>query len=77
MRLRFNQLQDSLSRGLAPLYLVCGDEPYQLGEAARMIREAARRQGFAEREVLDQDAASIGMPWPPPPMPCRSSHRAS
>lgn len=57
MRLRFNQLQDALSRGLAPLYLVCGDEPYQLGEAARLIREAARRQGFAEREVLDQDAA--------------------
>jgi DNA polymerase III subunit delta len=57
MRLRFNQLQDDLSRGLAPLYLVCGDEPYQLGEAARLIREAARSQGFAEREVLDQDAA--------------------
>jgi DNA polymerase III subunit delta len=57
MRLRFNQLQDSFSRGLAPLYLICGAEPYQLGEAARMIREAARRQGFAEREVLDQDGS--------------------
>lgn len=55
MRLRFNQLKDALSRGLAPLYLICGDEPYQLGEAARLIREAARKQGFAEREVLDQD----------------------
>jgi DNA polymerase III subunit delta len=57
MRLRFNQLQDSFSRGLAPLYLICGDEPYQLGEAARMVREAARREGFAEREVLDQDGS--------------------
>lgn len=55
MRLRFNQLHDSLARGLAPLYLICGDEPYQLGEAARLVREAARRQGFVEREVLDQD----------------------
>jgi DNA polymerase III delta subunit len=57
MRLRFNQLQDSFSRGLAPLYLICGDEPYQLGEAARLVREAARRQGFDEREVLDQDGS--------------------
>jgi DNA polymerase-3 subunit delta len=57
MRLRFNQLQDSFSRGLAPLYLICGDEPYQLGEAARLVREAARREGFDEREVLDQDGS--------------------
>lgn len=57
MRLRFNQLPDSLSRGLASLYLICGDEPYQLGEAARMVREAARKQGFTEREVLDQDGS--------------------
>ncbi|MBK1644206.1 DNA polymerase III subunit delta [Thiocapsa imhoffii] len=55
MRLRFNQLTDQLARGLAPLYLICGDEPYQLGEAARLVREAARRQGFSEREILDQD----------------------
>lgn len=57
MRLRFNQLQAQLPRGLAPLYLICGEEPYQLGEAARLIREHARTQGFEEREVLDADAA--------------------
>ncbi|NCA70882.1 MAG: DNA polymerase III subunit delta [Sphingobacteriia bacterium] len=60
MRLRFNQLQDALARALAPLYLICGDEPYQLGEAARLVREAARRAGFSEREVLDQDG---GFDW--------------
>lgn len=60
MRLRFNELQKALGRDLAPLYLICGDEPYQLGEAARLVREAARRQGFVEREVLDQDG---GFDW--------------
>ena len=60
MRLRFNQLPAQLDRGLAPLYLVCGDEPYQLGEAARLVRERARAQGFDERKVLDADA---GFDW--------------
>lgn len=60
MRLRFSQLQDALASGPAPLYLICGEEPYQLGEAAQMIREAARRHGFAEREVLHQDG---GFDW--------------
>lgn len=56
MPLRFNQLPAQLKRGLAPLYLICGDEPYQLGEAARLVRERARSEGFDEREVLDADA---------------------
>lgn len=60
MRLRFNQLPAQLDRGLAPLYLICGDEPYQLGEAARLVRARARAQGFNEREVLDADA---GFGW--------------
>ncbi len=55
MNLRFNQLAGQLSRGLAPVYLLCGDEPYQLGKAARLIREQARRKGFDEREILDAD----------------------
>ena len=53
MQIRFNQLSGHLKSGLAPVYLLCGDEPFQLGEAARLIREAARGAGFAEREVLD------------------------
>jgi DNA polymerase-3 subunit delta len=60
VRLRFNQLPAQVARALAPLYLVCGDEPYQLGEAARLVREGARAQGFDEREVLDADA---GFDW--------------
>lgn len=55
MRLRFDQLAGHLSRQLAPVYLICGEEPWQLGEAARMVRERARGLGF-EREILDQEA---------------------
>lgn len=59
MRLRFDQLAGHLRSRLAPIYLICGEEPWQLGEAARMLREQAVGQGF-EREVLDQEA---GFDW--------------
>jgi DNA polymerase III subunit delta len=55
MRLRFDQLAGHLQRPLAPVYLVCGEEPWQLGEAVRMVRACALGQGY-EREVLDQEA---------------------
>jgi len=35
------------------VYLLFGDEPLQLGEAAALIRERARTQGFSERTVLE------------------------
>lgn len=54
MRLRFDQLGWHLQRQLAPVYLICGEEPWQLGEAVRMVRTCALGQGF-EREVLDQE----------------------
>ncbi len=54
MRLRPDQLHARLTQGaLAPVYLVSGDEPLQLMEVADAIRQRARAQGFAEREVLD------------------------
>jgi len=57
MRLQFHQLQANLDRSLAPVYLVCGDEPLQLDDAAKAIRDAAHAHGFAERELLEQDAS--------------------
>lgn len=54
------QLTDQLKRKLAPVYLLCGDEPLQLGEAAAVVRDAARAQGFAERELLEHEA---GFDW--------------
>jgi DNA polymerase-3 subunit delta len=55
MQLRPDQLNAVLSKPLQPVYLVCGDEPLQVMEAADSIRAAARKQEYLEREVLDVD----------------------
>lgn len=60
MKLRLDQLHDHLQQGLRPLYLLSGDEPLQLGEAADAIRARARQQGFNERQVLHVEA---GFDW--------------
>jgi DNA polymerase-3 subunit delta len=52
LRLRAEQLPAALARGLAGIYLVSGDEPLLVGEAADAIRAAARRGGFADRSVF-------------------------
>ena len=56
MRCAPQQLEQTLSRGLAPVYLLWGDEPQQLGEAAALIRRRAVEAGFDERTCLDQQA---------------------
>lgn len=56
MKLRADQLGANLKRGLAPVYLVSGDEPLQIGEAVDTIRLAARAAGHSEREVLDVES---------------------
>lgn len=60
MQLRPDQLDAHLSRPLAPLYLLHGDEPLLVLEAADAIRKAARKQGYEEREVL---VAGPGFRW--------------
>ncbi|MCU7929615.1 MAG: DNA polymerase III subunit delta [Candidatus Thiodiazotropha sp. (ex Codakia rugifera)] len=60
MRLRNEQLNAHLQRDLAPIYLLSGDEPLQMQEAVDEIRSASRRQGYNEREVLDQGS---GFDW--------------
>ena len=52
MRLPPEQLSAHLARGLAPLYVVYGDEPLLAIEAGDAIRAAARAVGCDEREVL-------------------------
>lgn len=52
MKLRLEQLTASLRKGLAPIYLISGDEPQQQNEAADAIRESARASGFTQRELL-------------------------
>jgi DNA polymerase-3 subunit delta len=52
MQLRPHELDAHLSRRLAPLYVVHGDEPLAACEAADAIRAAARRAGCEERELF-------------------------
>lgn len=60
MQLRGEQLAVHLDRELKPVYVVYGDEPLLVIEAADTVRAAARRQGFDEREVL---TALSGFNW--------------
>lgn len=52
MKLSLSQLHGHLKNKLAPVYLLCGDEPLQMMESADAIRRAAREQGFTERQVM-------------------------
>jgi DNA polymerase-3 subunit delta len=54
-RLNLEQLPAALKAGLAPVYLVSGDEPLLVGEAADAIRAAARAAGYTERSVIFVD----------------------
>ncbi len=60
MRLNLPQLPAALAKGLAPLYVVGGEEPLLAQEALDAIRATARAQGYSEREVLD---AEKGFEW--------------
>ena len=56
MRVRPEQLERHLARGLASVYVVHGDEPLQREETLDAIRAAARAAGFGERIVLHADS---------------------
>jgi len=60
MPMRAEQLAGSLQRGLAPVYLIAGEEPLLLQECCDAVREAAKAQGFVERELLQ---AERGFDW--------------
>ncbi|MCO1333862.1 DNA polymerase III subunit delta [Microbulbifer sp. OS29] len=52
MRTNPNQLQQSLKKGLSPIYIVSGDEPLLVQECCDQIRSAAKKYGFTERELI-------------------------
>ncbi|WP_310446085.1 DNA polymerase III subunit delta [Thiobacillus sp.] len=52
MNIPAERLPDQLSRGLAALYVVVGDEPLAAQEASDAIRAAARAAGHSERNVF-------------------------
>ncbi|MDA8677875.1 DNA polymerase III subunit delta [Luminiphilus sp.] len=52
MQLKPNQLAGQLKQGLTTCYLVSGDEPLLVQEAADAIRQAARDGGYLERQRI-------------------------
>lgn len=49
MKLNAQQITQHLAKKLAPIYIVCGDEPLLAQEIIDLIREAANQAGFVER----------------------------
>ena len=60
MQVRADALAEQLRRGVAPLYVIHGDEPLLALEAGDAIRAAARAAGATEREVFVVEA---GFRW--------------
>ncbi|HEX4779419.1 MAG TPA: DNA polymerase III subunit delta, partial [Usitatibacter sp.] len=60
MRISSRQVDASLRKSLAPLYVVHGAEALLALEAADRIRDAARKSGCTEREVF---FAEPGVDW--------------
>ena len=53
MQVRAEQLEAQLAKTFAPVYAIHGDEPLLALEAADLVRAAARKRGYAERQVLE------------------------
>ena len=58
MRVKVDQLGVALQKSLLPVYLISGDEPLQLAEAADEIRHAAKQAGYTSREVIAIDSGN-------------------
>ena len=52
MRIKPDQLQNHLTKGLAGCYMVHGDEPLLQQEICDAIRNKARQEGFLERDLF-------------------------
>lgn len=57
---RQDELESRLEQGLDPVYLISGDEPLLLQEAADAVRTAARQGGVEERQVFHVES---GFDW--------------
>jgi len=60
VKLSQGQLSSHLSSGVAPVYLISGDEPLMVDETRDAIRAAAGEQGIVDREV---HVAERGFNW--------------
>ena len=59
MKLNFQQLEQHLTKKLAAVYLIGGDDPILKLEAMQMLRKAARQHGFSERIRLQSESGLI------------------
>lgn len=53
MKLRLEQLTAQLEKSLQPIYVVSGDEPFQMDQAIQQIRQAAQQQGYSDRQTFE------------------------
>ncbi|MGH8557047.1 MAG: DNA polymerase III subunit delta [Methylococcales bacterium] len=60
MKLAAEQIGGGIEKRLFPVYLVCGDEPLQHGEALDAIRAFCKKSGYSDREVFDIET---GFSW--------------
>ena len=51
MKLGPEKLKSHLDKELAPIYLIAGDQPLLVAEAADTVRAFARESGFGAREL--------------------------
>lgn len=56
MKLPHYQLEQHLSKQLAPAYVISGDELFLKNEAVSLIRKTAKREGFSERIRIAPEA---------------------
>lgn len=52
MKLFFKNLEHHLKSSLLPVYIVSGDEPFQVQQAIKLIREKAQQEGYSNRDLL-------------------------
>jgi DNA polymerase III subunit delta len=55
MRINTDQVARTLEKGLAPVWLIAGDEPLLTGEAADAVRARARKEGYTGRDLFLTD----------------------
>ena len=60
MNISPDRLDAALSDGLAPIYVVAGEEPLLVTESADAIRAAAKAAGYTDRRVLHAEG---GFDW--------------
>ena len=54
-KVRADQLEGHLKKGLAPIYIVSGDEPLLVQECCQHIRQTTKAAGFLERDLFHAD----------------------